>query len=109
MDRRQTPRVNVRFPVRIWGVDAYHLPFSQLVTVRNVSGSGAQIEGLRHRVVPGEWLDVQSGSAKAQFRIVWVGGAGTVRQGKAGLECLPSEASIWGVDLDYCACAVATS
>lgn len=109
MDRRKSPRVNVRFPVRIWGVDAYGLPFSQLVTVRNVSGSGAQIEGLHARLAPGDWLEVQSGSTKAQFHVVWVGKPGTIRQGKAGLECLPREASIWGLDLESCACAVGSS
>jgi hypothetical protein len=100
MDRRQKPRVTAFLPVRIWGVDAYSLPFMQLARAKNVSGGGAVIQGLSRQVRPGEVLEVQTEEAKAQFRVIWVGKAGSRSQGQIGVQSLPSEPDIW--DLDVC-------
>jgi hypothetical protein len=99
MDRRRNPRVTVLLPVRVWGVDAHSLPFTQLVTVKNLSASGVVVRGLRRQVNPGEILEVQSGDGKAQFRVVWVGRMGSRREGEAGLQSLPSEPQIWDWNL----------
>ena len=99
MDRRRNPRVTVLLPVRVWGVDAHSLPFTQLVTVKNLSASGVVVRGLRRQVNPGQVLEVQAGDGKAQFRVVWVGRLGSRREGEAGLQCLPSEPSIWDLSL----------
>jgi len=45
--------------------------FMQLATVRNISSSGAVVQGIRRRVQPGVVLEVQSGDDKAQFKVVW--------------------------------------
>ena len=87
-------------PVRIWGVDAHSLPFTQLVTVKNLSASGVVVLGLRRQVNPGEVLEVQTGEGKAQFRVVWVGRMGGRREGEAGLQSLPSEPKIWDLELN---------
>jgi hypothetical protein len=102
MDRRQSPRVIALLPVRIWGVDAFALPFMQLASVRNISGGGAVIQGIRRQILPGETLEVQLGESKAQFRVVWVGKPGSPREGEIGVESLPSEPSIWDVNLGRC-------
>jgi hypothetical protein len=86
-------------PVRVWGVDAHSLPFTQLVTVKNLSASGVVVRGLRRQVNPGEFLEVQAGDGRAQFRVVWVGRLGSRREGEAGLQSLPSEPPIWGLNL----------
>ena len=99
MDRRRNPRITAMLPVRIWGVDAHALPFMQLATVRNVSNTGAVVQGMRRRIQPGEVLEVQSGDDKAQFKVVWVGRTGTSREGEIGLESLPSEPCLWDQDL----------
>ena len=99
MDRRRNPRVTVLLPVRVWGVDAHLLPFTQLVTVKSLSASGVVLRGLRRRVNPGEVLEVQTGEGKAQFRVVWVGRMGSRREGEAGLESLPSEPQILHLDI----------
>jgi hypothetical protein len=99
MDRRRNPRVTVLLPVRVWGVDAHSLPFTQLVTVKNFSASGVVIRGLRRQVNPGETLEVQTGDGKAQFRVVWVGRIGSRRDGEVGLQSLPSEPHIWDLNL----------
>ena len=99
MDRRRNPRVTVLLPVRVWGVDAHSLPFTQLVTVKNLSNGGVVVRGLRRQVTPGEVLEVQTGDGKAQFRVVWVGRMGSRRDGEAGLQSLPSEPQIWDLNL----------
>jgi PilZ domain-containing protein len=102
MDRRQNPRVTAHLPVRVWGVDAFDLPFIQLASVRNISSGGAVIQGIRRQILPGETLEVQLDESKAQFRVVWVGKPGTRREGEIGIANLPSEPSIWDVNLDRC-------
>ena len=77
MDRRRSPRVGAHLPVRVWGVDAHDLPFMQLASVKNLSGTGAVIHGMRRQMRPGEILEVQMDKEKAQFRVVWTGMPGT--------------------------------
>jgi hypothetical protein len=99
MDRRRNSRVTVRLPVRIWGVDAHDLPFMQLASVRNLSSTGAVIQGMRRQIKPGEILEMQLDEEKAQFRVIWTGQQGTDSAGDLGLESLASEPCLWGVAL----------
>ena len=105
MDRRRNPRVMAHLPVRVWGMDAEGLPFMQLAGVRNISSSGALIQGMRRQVLPGEILEVQLGQEKAQFRVAWVGIRGTRKEGEIGIESLPSEPFIWDVNVNLCLCS----
>lgn len=102
MDRRQNLRIAAPLPVRVWGVDAFALPFMQLASVRNISGGGAVLQGICRQILPGETLELQLGESKAQFRVVWVGKAGTRREGEIGVQNLPSEPSIWDLNLGRC-------
>lgn len=102
MDRRQSPRITALLPVRVWGVDAHSLPFIQLAKAKNISNSGAVIQGIQRQVRAGEVLEVQFGDIKAEFRVVWVGKSGTERQGEIGIENLPSEPCIWDLNLCHC-------
>src|SRR4029077_12187642 len=102
MDRRRNPRVTALLPVCVWGMDAHALPFMQAATVRNISSSGAVIQGLCRQVRLGEILEVQFGPDKAQFRVVWAGKPGSRREGEIGVESLASEPSLWDLDLCHC-------
>ncbi|MBZ5651502.1 MAG: PilZ domain-containing protein [Acidobacteriia bacterium] len=99
MDRRRNPRVTACLPVRIWGVDAHDLPFMQLASVKNLSSTGAVVQGMRRQIKPGEILEVQMDGEKAQFRVVWTGMQGTCSAGEIGLQRLASEPCLWGVAL----------
>ena len=99
MDRRRSPRVGAHLPVRIWGVDAHDLPFMQLASVKNLSGTGAVVHGLRRQIRPGEILEVQMDDEKAQFRVIWTGMPSTHAAGEIGLQRLASEPHLWGVAL----------
>jgi c-di-GMP-binding flagellar brake protein YcgR len=102
MDRRRNRRVAAFLTVRIWGVDAKRLPFAQHAQVRNISDGGAVLHGMIRPVKAGEILYVQHDEDQAQFRVVWVGKPGTSRQSEIGIESLPSEPSIWDVNLLHC-------
>jgi hypothetical protein len=102
MDRRRKSRVNVLLSVRVWGVDAYSVPFTQLARLRNISEGGAVLLGMGRTVRAGEVLDVQYGDEKTQMRVIWVGKATTPNAGEIGVQQLPTEAPIWGLDLHYC-------
>jgi len=102
MDRRQETRVDVKLPVRIWGISDHSSPFMQLARVNNISHGGAVVQGLRPQVKPGTIVDVQYGGLKAQFRVVWTGRQGSPREGEIGIEKLETEPCIWGVNLDRC-------
>jgi len=91
MDQRKESRFDLEFQVRVWGVDRMSQPFAELVRAGNVSNSGAVLLGLRAKIRPGALLDVQHGSQRAQFRIIWVA------PGEAGIRALSFEPCIWGV------------
>jgi hypothetical protein len=90
MDRRKESRLKLEFPVRIWGVDRMARPFAEIARVKNVSLSGAVLLGIRSKIRAGELLDVQHGTQRAQFRIIWT------RPGETGIEALPFEPKIFG-------------
>jgi hypothetical protein len=100
MDRRRQPRINALLPVRIWGVDSNCLPFMQLVTAMNISEDGALVQGMRSPLRPGEVVDVQYNSRKAEFVVVWAGRPGTENEGEIGLQSLPSQPCIWDAYLE---------
>jgi len=102
MDRRRETRIATALPVCIWGVDSYSRPFTQLVSVRNLSGAGAVLQNVRAPMRAGEILDVQYDGHRAQYRVIWVGRPGTLDAGALGLERLPQEPHIWDVDPARC-------
>src|SRR5216684_402513 len=94
MDRRKERRLSLELPVRIWGMDRMARPFAEMVRVRDVSNHGAVLIGLRSKVKTGEVLDVQHGTARARFRIVWIS-----LSGEAGIQALAFERPILGIGL----------
>jgi hypothetical protein len=103
MDRRRNRRVAAFLTVRIWGVDARSMPFTQHAQVRNISDRGAVLQGMIRPVRAGAILHLQHEEDQAQFRVVWVGKQGTRRQGEIGVESLSSEPFIWDINLLQCA------
>ena len=78
---------------------------SNRASVRSISGRGATLQGVDVQLKPGEIVDMQYGSAKAQFRIVWLGKPGTEMQGEVGVESLSADTLLWDVDPLRCATA----
>ncbi|HUO17817.1 MAG TPA: PilZ domain-containing protein [Verrucomicrobiae bacterium] len=106
MDRRRQPRVPVEIPVKIWGMDANSRPFTQPATVRTISGRGATLQGVKVQLRPGDLLDLQYKGKKAQFRVVWLGKAGTEMRGEAGICSVSQDVQLWDIDPARCSAAV---
>jgi|SRR5690242_12397918 hypothetical protein len=102
MDRRREARVGSAFPVRVWGVDAYDRAFMQVASARNVSEDGALVGGLRCRLRPGEIIEMQYNGRQAQFRVIWVAESYDRQESMVGVKTLPSEPTIWDVNLSRC-------
>lgn len=94
MDRRKERRLTLEFPVRIWGVDRMARPFAEMVRATNVSSDGAVLIGVRSKLQTGELLDVQHGTVRAQFRIVWMS-----LSGEAGIQALAFEPPIFDMGM----------
>ena len=105
MDRRSQQRISVELPVQIWGMDANARPFTQPASLRTISGRGATLQGVNAQLKPGDIVDLQYQGAKAQFRIVWLGKAGTEMHGKVGVENLTGDVQLWDVNPLQCAAA----
>ena len=105
MDNRRQQRVSVEIPVKIWGMDSHSRPFAQPATLRTISGRGATLQGVKAQLKPGDVLDLQYQGAKAQFRVVWLGKAGTLMEGAVGVESLSKDVHLWDVDTLRCAAA----
>jgi len=106
MDRRRQQRVFVELPVKIWGMDAKSRPFTQSASLRTISGRGATLQGVSAQLKPGSVVDLQYQGTKAQFRVVWMGKAGTEMQGEVGLENVSGDVRLWDIDPLRCAGAV---
>lgn|SRR5579862_524806 len=96
MDRRKEGRLDLAFPVRIWGVDRLSQPFAEIVRVRNVSNGGAVLTGVRAKVQTGELLDMQLGASRTQVRIVWMN-----LSGEAGIQALATEPPVFDMGVGF--------
>ena len=104
MDRRQSPRIEVQFPVQVWGMDAHGLPFTHPGLVTNMSVGGLVIQGVRRKIREGEVLAVRMGEETAQFRVAWVGIEG---KAEIGLERVTSHTFVAHSVLTHCSQAAA--
>ncbi len=102
MDRRRNPRVQVRLPIQVWGLDTHGRPFTEPAMVTNMSLGGLVVQGVRHHVRVGELLDVRMGDDTAQFRVVWAAGAGPQRARELGMERVTSVPFLHDSILTHC-------
>jgi hypothetical protein len=98
MDRRRQSRIFVELPVQISGMDANGRPFTQLVSLRTISGRGATLRGVTVQLKTGDLVDLQYKGNKAQFRVVWLGQPETEKQGEVGVENLSKDILLWDID-----------
>jgi hypothetical protein len=84
---RRSTRVQVRIPVTISGALPEGQPFSEETFILTVSKFGARLK-VRTCLQTGMQVTVSPKLRKesAQFRVVWTGRAGTLREGEAGIE-----------------------
>src|SRR6185437_10290997 len=72
MSDKPEPRLDVKLPVRVFGMGANGRPFLQSVQARNISHHGAKLFGLETPLKPGDIIGVQVGEKKARCKVIWV-------------------------------------
>ena len=102
MDRRRQSRVDSAMPVRVWGLDAYDQPFTQQASARNVSPTGARLEGMQCQLRTGTAVQLEFNGRKATFMVVWVGLRGARYESRVGIQNMAGEQEIWDVNLRRC-------
>jgi hypothetical protein len=95
---RRSARVNIGCAVRISGVTADQMPFSEETHVITISKYGAKVKTRLPLQVGGN-LKVQPlrGHKAGVFKVVWVGREGTPRAGEVGLEYAGKVSDLLGV------------
>jgi len=102
MGSRRQQRVALRLPATVWGTEDDGTLFVEQARTVDISPTGACLAGLVHPVAPGAILNLQHGSASGRFRVVWVGAAGTDREGQVGVTCIEVGQSVTRLLLYLC-------
>jgi hypothetical protein len=100
LGKRRDPRINATLPVLLTGADESGRPLDQRVTTINISRRGALLEGIYGRPRPGDRVDLTRAHKKEQFRVAWVGEAGTPSDGQIGVAAVEANSSFWDQDLE---------
>lgn len=99
MGNRRQPRAPVGLKVTVSGLDAEGNHFIQTAYARDVSSSGARLDGLALFKSPGQTLEVECAGRSAKFLVVWIGEPGRQEQGQVGIRSLDPNQNIWKMDL----------
>lgn len=95
---RRSARVNIGCAVKISGMLANHVPFTENTQIVTVSKFGAKLK-TRIPLKVGMHVKVEPlrGEKSGVFKVVWVGREGTPRAGEVGIEYAREIAEILGI------------
>jgi len=96
MSRRRERRTPMAMPIVMHQASAPATTPSSGCTL-DLTSKGARVQ-LQSDWEAGELIWVERHGKRAQFRVVWVGEAGTAKQRQIGIECVEPEFD-WGVPL----------
>lgn len=96
---RREPRVSVRIPVTVWGLDLDGKLFRIQTHTMDITPSGARLEGIWRPLYRGMNIGIECGGRRARFRVTWIGRLGTGTGSEIGVQCVESGRYIWGVPL----------
>jgi hypothetical protein len=82
-------------PVSIFGMDAEGKPFFQFATAQQFNAQGALLEGVEHRLKPGEVIGVQYKEQKTRARVIWVCEMQSGPGMRAGVQLIEAEKCPW--------------
>ncbi|HUJ94016.1 MAG TPA: PilZ domain-containing protein [Terriglobales bacterium] len=89
------PRVEVAFPVRIWGMGADGHAFFQDAEARSSNDHDAKLCDIHHPLKVGDVVGIQFGEKKARGKITWVIDSGQMQKLQAGLQVLEGQPCPW--------------
>jgi hypothetical protein len=98
-ETRPDPRITADLSVRVWGMAASGLTFSQHVRARNISSSGALFSGFEHELKVGDVIGVQYGDRKSRCKVIWVMDGGPLQKMQAGVEIVADQDCPWKSEL----------
>ena len=96
---RREARCEISVAARIFGTDTSGRIFSENVTTVNVSRCGVEIIGARSNLRLNDTIGISCGRNKSYFSVRWLGEAGTIRAGHAGLLNLTPDKPLWNFPL----------
>jgi hypothetical protein len=96
---RKKPRVSKSFRVVVKGKDSAGRSFKQSAFTVDLSQDGVRLDGVGMLTAAGQTVEVHRLWRKANYRVVWVGRAGTAESNQVGLFALQSAKNIWKVKL----------
>jgi hypothetical protein len=91
--RRREQRSDANLPLTVWGIDTRGDRFLQEARARNLSLSGALLQGLNADLRSGDVIGILYAGKKARYRVVWV------RESDNGLKV---QAAIHRLSADEC-------
>jgi hypothetical protein len=97
MPARHCDRIKLNVPVEVVLQDESE---RRTVTANTVDASafGAQLRDFHGHVIVGQSVAVTFGSRCGNFRVAWVGKAGSPMQNHIGIEALDSNINFWGIE-----------
>jgi hypothetical protein len=95
MSEKIEPRLDVKLPVRVYGMGADGRPFLQNAEARNISHHGAKLFGLETQLKPGDVIGVQLGEKKARCKVIWVVDAGQTQKISVGVSLVERQTCPW--------------
>lgn len=99
MSRRRERRSFLAIPVRVSGTDAHGKSFRHVVCTLDLSARGARITSLQTLAMNvGQELMLEHQRDRVRFQVVWIGDAGSSRQGQIGLRTLEPEKKFAAVE-----------
>lgn len=96
---RPDPRITSDLSVRIWGMAASGQTFNQHVRARNISMSGALLDGIEHELKVSDIIGVQYGDRKSRCKVVWVMDAGPLHKFQTGVQIVSDQDCPWKSEL----------
>ena len=95
MSEKPEPRLDVKLPVRVFGMGADGRPFLHNAEARNISYHGAKLFGLETQLKPGDVIGVQLGDKKARCKVIWVVDAGQAQKISVGVNLVEGQSCPW--------------
>ena len=93
--KRRELRLEVALPVVVITNNAKGHPVEQPATTLDVSRYGALLQGVKGQIRRGMTLSLTRLKRQQNFRVAWVGEAGSVKAGQIGLSAVDPPTSFW--------------
>lgn len=96
--RRRQKRQHFALPVKVCLPGISNLKLQPACTL-DLAHGGVRLSGFRFDVSTGMVIALERAKQRVNFKVAWVGRAGSKCEGQVGLQCLDPIEELWGVEL----------